>query len=54
MALLSDKPWLYQTAIYSYGLFTWFLYLGMSISNRSFFDRQTEQTKLQRAIGACA
>ena len=39
-------------AFYVFGLFNWFLYLGLAVSNGSFFNKQTEQDQLQLAIGA--
>ena len=45
------KPLLYQLLFYAFGLFNWFLYLGLAISNRSFFKKDTEQDRLQLALG---
>ena len=39
-------------ALYSFGLFNWFLYLGLAVSSGSFFTKPTEQDQLQLAIGA--
>jgi len=36
---------------YLVALFNWFLYLGLTIYSGSFFKNNTEQDKLQLAIG---
>jgi hypothetical protein len=42
---------IWKVALYSFGIFNWFLYLGLAISNGSFFKKETEQDRLQLAIG---
>lgn len=41
----------WKVALYSFGIFNWFLYLGLAISGGSFFKKETEQDVLQLAIG---
>jgi hypothetical protein len=40
-----------KLALYSFGIFNWFLYLGLAISSGSFFKKETEKDRLQLAIG---
>lgn len=40
-----------QTSFYSFGFFNWCLFLGLFIKNGTFFKKDTEQDKLQFAIG---
>ena len=42
---------LWKLALYSFGIFNWFLYLGLAISSGSFFKKETEKDRLQLAIG---
>ena len=46
------KSLLYQLTFYAFGLFNWFLYLGIAIYTKSFFKKDTEQDRLQLALGA--
>jgi len=47
------QPWgiVYTLLFYLFALFNWFLYLGLAIYSGSFFKNNTEQDKLQLAIG---
>lgn len=42
---------LYQLLFYAFGLFNWCLYLSIAIYNGSFFRKDSEQDRLQLAIG---
>lgn len=42
----------YLLAYYAFGFFNWCLYLSISIANKSFFRKDSEQDCLQLAIGA--
>jgi succinate-acetate transporter protein len=41
----------YQLLFYAFGLFSWLLYLSISIYNGSFFRKDCEQDRLQLALG---
>lgn len=51
MASSFIKHLLGRVAFYSFGIFNWFLFLGLFIKNGTFFRRDSEQDKLQYAIG---
>ena len=42
---------IWKTALYTFAILNWFLYLGLAISSGSFFKKATEQDRLQLAIG---
>ena len=42
-----------NAAFYSFGFFNLCLFLGLFIKNGTFFKKDTEQDKLQYAIGGC-
>ncbi|KIV77363.1 hypothetical protein PV11_09163 [Exophiala sideris] len=50
MASSFIKHLLGRVAFYSFGVFNWFLFLGLFIKNGTFFRRDSEQDKLQYAI----
>jgi hypothetical protein len=50
MKILASQT-LWKLACFSYGLFTWFLYLGIAVSKGSFFKKPTEKAQLQLKIG---
>jgi hypothetical protein len=42
---------LYQLLFYAFGLFNWCLYLSIALYKGSFFRKDSEQDRLQLAIG---
>ena len=40
-----------RLCILTFGLFNFFLYLGISVTNGSFFQRESEKDRLELALG---
>jgi pimeloyl-ACP methyl ester carboxylesterase len=54
MASSFVKHLLGRVSFYFFAIFNWFLFLGLSIKTGTFFTRDSEQDKLQYAIGTYA